>query len=309
MGNLTKVSRRLLLGLAHSPTMRAAADRHGLRLGADRFVAGPSSDDAIRVLQALQSRGLAAAVNLLGESILDEAAARAVGSAYGELVAAMAAAAVDAYVSVKPTQIGMTFDQKLALAIAGEIAARAAGYGYFVRFDMEDSPFTTATLDMYRALRRQGHNNVGVVIQAYLYRSAQDIKDLTPLAPNLRLVKGAYNEPPDLAYPDRADVDENFRRLIVQCLTAGLYTAVATHDEAIIDFTRQWVEDQGIGRDQYEIQMLYGIRPGLQQDLARAGHRVRVYVPYGPEWFPYFMRRLAERPANVGFVLKNLLRR
>jgi proline dehydrogenase len=212
-------------------------------------------------------------------------------------------------VALKLTHLGLSFDEALARRNIGELVAHAAGLGNFIRLDMEESALVDATLRVFRSLRDEGHANVGTVLQSYLYRTPADLEALLPLEPNLRFVKGAYLEPPEIAYREKADVDAAYRRLVEAALTGGGYAAIATHDESLIGQCIAFAERDGVGRDRFEFQMLYGVRPGLQLDLARRGFKVLVATPYGPEWYPYLMRRLAERPANLGFFARNLLRR
>ena len=211
-------------------------------------------------------------------------------------------------VALKLTHMGLTFDEELAYANVADLADRAREVGNFIRIDMEESAHVDATLRIYRRLREAGFENVGTVLQSYLYRTSGDLADLLPLAPNLRIVKGAYLEPPERAFPEKADVDRSFLELVESGLLGGAYIAVATHDERIIGRVRELADERGIGLDRFEFQMLYGVRSGLQREVAAAGYKVLVATPFGPDWYPYLMRRLAERPANVGFLLKNLLR-
>lgn len=302
------MTRNLILSVFMNRAVAGVAQRYGLRLGASRFIAGTTLAEAMAVVQALNARGILATLDHLGESVFQPAEATAAAAAYHELLAAIDRVGVTANVSVKLTAMGLAFDADLARRNVEGIVRLARQYGNFVRIDMEDTPYTDRTLAIYRALRQQGLDNVGVVIQSYLYRSDRDLDELAALGANVRLVKGAYREPPHLAYPRKADVDAAFRRHIRLRLASGLYTAVATHDEAAIAYTQQVVQELGIPRDRFEFQMLYGIRSQRQEELARAGYRVRCYVPYGTHWYPYFVRRLAERPANLGFVLRNLIR-
>jgi proline dehydrogenase len=302
------LGRRTILALAESPTVARVVRRWGHLFGTRRFVAGERVEDAVAVVRRLNQEGIAGTLDVLGESVGDAAAARTAARAYLDVLDAIAAAGVRSGVSLKLTQMGLDVDPSLCRAHVREILRRARQYGRFVRIDMEDSRRTAATLELYRELRRDGWDNVGVVIQAYLYRSEADLASLDELAPDVRLVKGAYNEPPTVAFPRKADVDANMRRLVARQLALGFPTAVATHDEAVIRFAQDMAARQGIDRRRFEFQMLYGIRPGLQRQLAAAGYRVRVYVPFGREWYAYLMRRLAERPANLLFVARNLFR-
>jgi proline dehydrogenase len=275
-----------------------------MRLGAARFVAGETLDEAIAVLRRLNEQGLVANTTLLGEGVLEPTETEAVVAAYAEAIDRIAAEGLRANVALKLTHLGLEIDEELAYANLGRLLAR----GSFIRIDMEQSQFVDATLRIYRRLRADGVDNVGTVLQSYLYRTPDDLESLLPLAPNLRLVKGAYLEPDSLAYPKKADVDAAYVRLLERMLTGGRYTAVATHDERLIEHTIRFTAENGIGRDRFEFQMLYGVRPQLQLALVRRGYKVLVATPYGPEWYPYLMRRLGERPANLLFLLKNTVR-
>lgn len=305
----TRLFRSMLLGLAGNRLAESLSNRYGMKLGAGRFVAGETLEEALEKIKALNAKGIAVTVDHLGESVRDPAEADNYRNEYLRLVDAIAREGVTGNVSLKPTQMGLSLDRGACLERIRAIAEAASRHGMFVRLDMENSPYTAATIDLVRALRREGLPNVGTVIQAYLYRSGKDVVELTAEGVNLRLVKGAYKEPPRIAFPNRRDVDANFRQLIGTRLDSGVYTAVATHDTDIIDWTKWYAKRKRIPRDRFEFQMLYGIRTPLQEELAREGYTVRSYVPYGRMWYPYFVRRLAERPANVGFIVRNLLAR
>ncbi|MBX6341636.1 MAG: proline dehydrogenase family protein [Thermomicrobiaceae bacterium] len=280
-----------------------------MRLGAARFVAGETLEAAIPVLRALTAEGLRTNTTLLGEGVRDPATAEAVTATYHAILDRLAQAGLPTNIALKLTHLGLDLGEDLAYAHLEALVAHAARLGTFIRIDMEESARVDPTLRLYRRLRAAGYANVGVVLQAMLYRSAQDLEDLLPLRPNLRLVKGAYLEPPTVAYPKKADVDRAYLRLAERALTAGGYTAIATHDERLIERVIAFTERQGIGREAFEFQMLYGIRPQLQRELVGRGYRVLVATPFGQEWYYYLMRRLAERPANVLFLLGNLVRR
>jgi proline dehydrogenase len=294
--------RSAILAAADSPRVQRVVSKHGMRLGAGRFVAGETLDECTHVLRSLNERGLAANTTLLGEGVHDEREAAAVVSAYEEVIDRIAG--MKANVALKLTHLGLELGEELAYANVKRFVER----GSFIRIDMEQSAFVDATLRIYRRLREEGLDNVGTVLQAYLYRSEDDLAALLPLSPNLRLVKGAYLEPADVAYPDKADVDAAYVRLLEAMLAGGGYTAVATHDERLIEHAISFAEEHGIARDRFQFQMLYGVRPRLQQGLAARGYDVLVATPYGPEWYPYLMRRLGERPANLLFFVKNLIR-
>jgi proline dehydrogenase len=307
--NLNAALRRAILAAADSRRIRRLVARHGLRLGARRFVAGETLDDAVRVLRRLNDQGLRANTTLLGEGVATDAEAAAVVDRYEEVIRRLSDEQLQANVALKLTHLGLVFDEELAYANVERLVAFAAGIGQFVRIDMEESVRVDPTLRIYRRLREAGHDNVGTVLQSYLYRTPEDLVSLLPLRPNLRLVKGAYLEPPDIAYPDKADVDRAYAALLERMLGECAFTAVATHDERLIGRAIELAEARGLGPDRFELQMLYGVRPQLQADLARRGYRVLVATPYGPDWYPYLMRRLAERPANLLFFLRHLLRR
>ena len=300
-----------------SVILRAADDRHvrrfmgkyGMRLGAARFVAGETLDECVAVLRRLADEGLHANTTLLGESVRDPAEAEAVAEEYGRILERLHSEELPCNVALKLTHLGLELDEELAHANVERVVQVAERLQSFVRIDMEQSSVLDATLRISRRLREAGHERVGTVLQSYLFRTEADLESLLPLHPNLRFVKGAYLEPPEIAYRDKADVDAAYRRLVETALRGGAYAAIATHDETLIEQCIAFAEREGIGRDRFELQMLYGVRPGLQLDLARRGYKVLVATPFGPEWYPYLMRRLAERPANLGFFARNLLRR
>ena len=301
-------SRRAILALADSPRLDHLVRRHGMRLGAGRFVAGETLDQLVPVLRRLADLGLLTNTTLLGEGIRSPEEAGAVVVAYREILDRIRAEGLRTNVALKLTHLGLSIDEQLAYENVAALVDHAAGLGNFVRIDMEESAFVDATLRIYRRLREAGHDNTGTVLQSYLYRSEGDLASLADLRPNVRIVKGAYLEPPEVAYPDKADVDAAYVRLVERSLREGGMTAVATHDEALIDHAIAFAEREGIGRDRFQFQMLYGVRPQLQLDLLRRGFAVLVATPFGPDWYRYLMRRLAERPANTFFLLKNLVR-
>ena len=296
--------RRVILAAADSRRVQRLVRRYGMRLGAARFVAGETLDECIAVLRRLNDQGLHANTTLLGEGVLEPAQTERVVAAYDEVIDRIAAEGLRANVALKLTHLGLEIDEELAYRNLRTLL----GKGSFIRIDMEQSQFVDATLRVFRRLREDGFANVGTVLQAYLYRTPEDLESLLPLAPNLRLVKGAYLEPAAVAYPHKADVDAAYGRLLERMLAGGAYTAVATHHEALIEHAIRFAQANEIGRDRFELQMLYGVRPQLQLDLARRGFKVLVATPYGPEWYPYLMRRLGERPANLLFLLKNAVR-
>jgi proline dehydrogenase len=261
------------------------------------------------VLRRLAALGLHANTTLLGESIHARAEAEAVADEYGRILERLHAEALPVNVALKLTHLGLELDEELAYANVERVVQVAERLQSFVRIDMEQSSVVDATLRIYRRLREAGHDRVGTVLQSYLFRTEGDLETLLPLAPNLRFVKGAYLEPPELAYTSKTDVDKAYARLVETALGGGAYAAIATHDEALIGRCLSFAEREGIPRDRFELQMLYGVRPALQLDYVRRGYKVLVATPYGPEWYPYLMRRLAERPANLGFFVRNLFRR
>jgi proline dehydrogenase len=285
--------------------------RNGLaRKFASRFVAGETIDSAVAAARDLASRGITASLDLLGESVTAEAEAVAARDQYLAMLDRMAAAAgVEVNVSVKLTQMGLDIGEELCAANLTAILDKAQAVNGFVRLDMEGSDYTQRTLDFFerRLLERYGRH-CGVVIQAMLRRSEADVAKLIGLKARVRLCKGAYLEPPSVAFPDKADVDRNYVTLMERLLVGGNYPGIATHDQAIIAHAREFVRKEGIQAGRFEFQMLYGVRRDLQHQLVRAGHRMRVYVPFGTQWYPYLMRRLAERPANIAFILGNLVK-
>ncbi len=273
-----------------------------------RFVAGMTVADALKACEAVNREGIAISLDSLGESVAVESKARASAAIYHELLDAIATRGLNANVSVKLSQMGMDFDPELAERIVGEIVEHAAAVDSFVRIDMEGTPFTEATIAMTERLFARYPTRVGTVLQAYLYRTAADTERLLGEGIRIRLCKGAYKEGPDHAYPSKEDVDANYVKLMKRMVRSGVFCGIATHDETIVDAMRKFVKEQGVDKAAFEFQMLYGIRRDLQRKLTAEGYGVRVYLPFGAEWYPYFMRRLAERPANVLFLAKNFFR-
>jgi proline dehydrogenase len=300
--------RSLILAAADSPRLQRFVTRYGFRLGASRFVAGETLDDAVLVLRRLNENGLLTNTTLLGEGVRDEAETRALVTTYREILDRIQTEGLRTNLAVKLTQLGLSIDEELAHRNVDELVGHAAQRGNFLRIDMEESQHVDATLRIYRRLRESGHENVGAVLQSYLFRSEADLAALLPLAPNLRIVKGAYLEPPEIAYPKKSDVDAAYVRLVETSLAGEGFTAVATHDESLIEHTIAFARERGIPNERFQFQMLYGVRPRLQLDLVARGYDVLVATPYGPEWYRYLMRRLAERPANLLFFLRSLLR-
>ena len=279
-----------------------------MRLGASRFVAGETLDECIAVLRRLNEQGLYANTTLLGEGVLEPTETEAVVSAYRAIIDRIADEQLRANVALKLTHLGLDISEELAHDNLRALVERATERDGFIRIDMEQSQYVDATLRIFRRLREAGLDRVGTVLQSYLYRTPSDLEALLPLAPNLRLVKGAYLEPESVAYPQKHDVDAAYASLLERMLAGAGHTAVATHDSALIQHTIRYAADNGIAKDRFEFQMLYGVRPQLQLDLVRRGYKVLVATPYGPEWYPYLMRRLGERPANLLFFLRNTLR-
>jgi proline dehydrogenase len=296
--------RRGILAAADSPRVQRSVRRHGMRLGASRFVAGETLDECAAVLRRLNDQGLYANTTLLGEGVLEPGQTDRVVKAYEEIIDRITEEQLKANVALKLTHLGLEISEELAYTNLRGLLER----GLFIRIDMEQSQFVDATLRVYRRLRKDGLDNVGTVLQSYLYRTPQDLESLLPLEPNLRLVKGAYLEPAAVAHPRKADVDEAYRSLFERMLGGPGYTAVATHDSALIQHAIRFAAEHGIGKDRFEFQMLYGVRPQLQLDLVRRGYKVLVATPFGPEWYPYLMRRLGERPANLLFFAKSVVR-
>ncbi len=280
----------------------------GRRL-ASRFVAGLTVDEALAACRRVNAEGMSVSLDSLGESVTVEAEARAAAEVYHRLLDAIRAGGLNANVSLKLTQMGIDIAPQLAEQIVSGVTEHAAAAGSFVRIDMEDSHYTDATIALTERLHARFPGAVGTVLQAYLYRTEQDAERLLNQGIRIRLCKGAYKEPPELAFPRKADVDANYGKLMKRLAVSGVCCGIATHDEKIVNAMLRFVREQGIARDSFELQMLYGIRRDLQRRLARDGFRVRVYVPFGTAWYPYFMRRLAERPANALFLARNLLRR
>jgi proline dehydrogenase len=307
---LQTVSKAFFHLLAASHTLKSLASRYGMRADggfARRFIAGERVEEAIEAARAIERDGLHVTLDFLGESVSSIAEADAATRAYLGVIESIAASGVERNISLKLTQLGLTIDRATCVDNLRRILDAARTKDFFVRIDMENSPFTAVTLDVFETMWQQGYRNAGVVLQSCLPRSEEDAARMNALGARVRLVKGAYKEPKAVAYQSKADVDASFVRIMRLLLAGGTYPAIATHDEAMIEATRAFATEQHIDRSRYEFQMLYGIRRDLQASLLRDGHPVRVYVPFGREWFPYFMRRLGERPANIGFVIRGIL--
>ncbi len=307
--SLNPIFRKGILLTATNPAVQALVDRYGEQLGAKRYAAGANFDECLEALEQLTARGFYTYVTPLGEALDDEAEIEEVVREYRMILTRLKSAQLDTTIAVKLTQLGLDISEDFGFQNVLRIVDRAAQDKRFVRISMEESPTVDATLRCYRRLREAGYDNVGVVLQAYLYRSEQDLKDLLEYSPNIRVVKGAYLEPESAAYPHKRDVDVAYLRLLKRSMSYAEHTAIATHDERIIDFALEYAKLNNVDPARFEFQMLLGVRPQLQQSLIERGLKVRMAVPYGPDWYPYFMRRLAERPANLLFVGRSLLER
>lgn len=306
--------RALFISLSENRSLRSLAERSAMgRRLSSRFVAGTEVDDALRVTQTVNQAGLSVSVDNLGENVTNTEEAQASARLYHQLLDEIGSRQLNANVSLKLTHMGLDVDENLARDLVTGLVAKAAAMHppNFVRVDMEGSPYTQRTLDFVHELHRMpGHASaVGAVIQSYMRRAEKDIEALLAERIRIRLCKGAYKEPEEIAFQKKAEVDANYVRLMKILMKSGVYHGLATHDEKIIDQAKTFATQENIPRNDFEFQMLYGIRRDLQQRLVREGWRMRVYIPFGTEWYPYFMRRLAERPANALFLARNLLRR
>jgi len=305
------ILRSAFIALSKNRTMRRFSERSSLgRKMSSRFVAGLELEDALRVAESVNKQGMSVTLDSLGESVSTEAEAHKAAEIYHQLLDQIAARKLNANISVKLTQMGLELSPELAGGIAESLAKRAKATNNFLRIDMEDSSLTQVTLNIVRRIHAMPElrGSIGIVIQAYLYRSQADIEQLMVEGIRVRLCKGAYKEPPEVAFPSKADVDKNYVKLSGILLESPIYHGLATHDEAMITAAKQFASGHGIAPSHFEFQMLYGVRRDLQRKLIQEGYNVRVYIPFGREWYPYFMRRLAERPANVLFLAKNFFR-
>jgi proline dehydrogenase len=306
------MTRAFFIALSESRRLRSIAERSAMgRRVSRRFVAGMTVEDALEATKATNAKGMSVSVDNLGENVTNLEEARHSAKLYHEMLDELHARKLNANVSMKLTHMGLDVDEAEARKIAADLVSHAARIGNFVRIDMEGSPYTQKTLDMVYELHRQpGHaNHVGAVIQAYLRRSEGDVNDLCAQKIRIRLCKGAYKEPAEIAFQDKAEVDANFVKLMKIMLKSGTFHGIATHDPKMIEATTAFAKAEKIPASAFEFQMLYGVRRDLQEQLVKDGWGMRVYIPFGTEWYPYLMRRLAERPANVLFIMKNLLRR
>jgi proline dehydrogenase len=295
--------------LSRSASLKRFASKYGMRRNgfARRFIAGESVEEAIEVARTLQGRGFHLALDYLGESVSTMAKATAAAREYIRLIDVIEAAGIERNISLKLTQLGMAIDRATCVDNLRRILEPAARHQFFVRIDMENSPYTEATIQVFETLWKLEYRNIGLALQSSLFRTEQDVRRMNELGARVRLVKGAYKEPSSVAFQQKTDVDSAFVRQMRLLLDHGVYPAIATHDAAIIAEARAYASERGITSDKFEFQMLYGVRRDLQNQLVAAGYRVRVYVPFGKEWYPYFMRRLGERPANVMFVVRAIL--
>jgi len=300
----------IFYALSRSATLKKLASRYGMRAHtsfARRFIAGETIEEAVAASRSVEAQGMRLTLDYLGESVKSAEEAAAATGEYVHLLDAIVAAGIERNISLKLTQLGAGVDRATCVDNMRRILEPAQRNGFFVRIDMENSLWTDVTLEVFETLWEQQYRNVGVVMQAALYRTEKDVQRMNDLGARVRLVKGAYKEPESVAYQKKADVDAAFRRLMHLLLDRGTYPAIATHDPAIIEDTREYVRQRGIESRAFEFQMLYGIRRDLQASLVAGGYGVRLYIPFGREWFPYFMRRLGERPANVAFVLRGIV--
>jgi proline dehydrogenase len=306
-----QVSKAFFHILAGNSVLKQMASRYGMRKPdsfARRFIAGESVDEAIAAARAIEASGMTQTLDHLGESVATMAEADVATRAYLGMINTIVAAGIGRNISLKLTQLGLTIDRATCVDNLRRVLEAGAPHDFFVRIDMEDSPFTSVSLDVFETMWQQGYRNVGAVLQSYLRRSIDDARRLNTLGARVRLVKGAYKEPRSVAFQKKTEVDAAFIEIMQLLLAEGTYPAIATHDPVMITATRQFAAARNIPADNYEFQMLYGIRRDLQAQLTADRYRMRVYVPFGREWFPYFMRRLGERPANIGFVIRGIVR-
>jgi len=304
------VSKTFFHSLAGSNQLKGLASKYGLRNErsfARRFIAGETVEEAIEAARPIEAAGMSQTLDLLGESVASIAEADVATRAYLTVIDKIVAAGIGRNISLKLTQLGLTIDRATCVDNLRRILDAAGKHDFFVRIDMENSPFTQVTLDVFETMWQQDYRNAGIVLQSCLPRSVKDAKRMNELGARVRIVKGAYKEPRAVAYKDKAQVDAAFMEIAKLLMSEGTYPAIATHDPAMIAAARAHAAQHKIPSDRFEFQMLYGIRRDLQAQLTAEGFRVRIYVPFGSEWFPYFMRRLGERPANIGFVIRGIL--
>jgi proline dehydrogenase len=304
------VTRNALLYLSRREGLKDFATRFRFfKKMTTRFVAGENIEEAIAAIREINAKGCSASFDHLNESVANAAETEEEVREYLQILSRIEDTGINSNVSIKLTQFGLEIDPELAYKNARRIVEDAARRGNFVRIDMEASNVTQVTIDIFKRLRSEfGLNDVGIVLQAYLRRTYDDVQDILKIPARIRICKGAYNEPPEVAFPDKKDVDDNYVRVMKSLLSSGVYHGIATHDPKMIEATIEHARREGIGKETFEFQMLYGVRRDLQTQLAKDGYNLRVYVPYGKHWYPYFMRRLAERPANIWFILKNMFK-
>ncbi len=300
--------RDVISWLSTQPIVTRPIARTGMGLGfARRFIAGETLEEALVTAADLNARGMLVIMNQLGENVTERREAEAAYVSYHRILRELSRRRIRGNITVKPTQLGLDFAPDLCRELTTRLAADAASYGNFVEIDMEHSAVSGATVELFEQVR-SSHENVGLAVQSYLRRAEGDLKRLQPLRPKIRLVKGAYNEPPDVAFPDKRQVDENYERLMRVLFTDGFSPAIATHDERLLRLAKELARGRAMPPGAWEVQMLLGVRRDLQENLVREGYQMRVYVTFGTQWVPYFMRRIAERPANLAFVLRSLFR-
>jgi proline dehydrogenase len=307
---LSAGNRAFFFALSRSTALKRFASRYGMSTPesfARRFIAGETIEEAIAVSRRLQARRLLLTLDYLGESVGTTEGAAAATREYVRFIDLMVSSGIERNLSLKLTQLGVDVDRATCVDNLRRILDPAQRHGFFVRIDMEGSRYTEVTLEVFQALWQQQYRNVGLALQAYLYRTEGDVRQMNELGARVRLVKGAYKEPPSVAFQQKSEVDEAFVRLMRLLLESGTYPAIATHDQRILENTRAYAAERGLSPDRFEFQMLFGVRRDLQTSFVERGYRMRIYVPFGREWFPYFMRRLGERPANIGFVIRHVL--
>jgi proline dehydrogenase len=304
---MEKLMKNFFLFLSKNKSLTKAARKYGLRFGAAKFVAGETIEQAVKVIKELNNQGMSVTTDYLGEFVNDEKEAQERVDLSIKMIEAIDREKLDAQYSLKMTSMGMDISDEVVMKNMRQILEAAKKHNVLVTIDMEDSGRCQKTLDIFKELKSE-YDNLSTVVQTYLYRTEADIDDLNKYKPNLRIVKGAYKEPVEVAFPDKKDVDENFKKIVKKHLLNGNFTAVASHDMAMIDYTKQIAKEYKIPKDQYEFQMLYGICTDLHHRLVKEGYNMRVYLAFGTDWYGYYMRRLAERPANVAFVLKGMFK-
>lgn len=301
------VTKNFFLYLSKSHLLNEMARKRGGRFASGKIIAGTDFQSSIPVIRELNRNGLMTTVDHLGEFVDSEKVAIERTEEAIQTIEMISRENLNSHLSLKMTSLGLDIDRGLVVSNMTRILDTAEKHGIMVTIDMEDVPRCQATLDLFKQFK-ETYSCISTVLQAYLYRTEQDLKELSEYNPFLRLVKGAYKEPPEVAFPDKKDVDENYKKLIEQSLTYGLYTAIATHDDQMIEYTKDLAARLNVPNDRFEFQMLYGMRARTQQALVQQGYRMRVYVPYGQDWYGYFMRRLAERPANIAFAFKGIVK-